>query len=810
MAVSGTLGSLLQGVSQQPAHIRNDGQVTEQINMVSDVVEGLTSRPASVLDSYNLLSDSGLLWKNISIDGKTLQAGYKNGILELLDVNGIPQTITSDPDALSYMGTDMQSYVYDNIAYFINRDKITAMNPSTTASEALVVKDIGLCTILGGLFSHTYKLILEYTDGTKATGSYTAPDGTTSGDAAKTSSDYIANQLRISLAARPQIKAGTTVAVSGSVVLITGAPSLKLTASDGSGDETIRVQTNIALVLTDLAEFAPHGTLVRIVGQKGDVDDFWMRFDIDGATVGGSFGSEGVWQEWLNPFEPNALDLTTMPVVLSKTGATEYSLTLGDWQPRRVGDSTTNPIPGFVGSSFRDISGFQSRLVFISGSRVSTSRTNIPTDFFKQSASADVATDPIDLLSTSEKDVTLQWIVPFDRDLVVFGNSTQFLITGALAMTPTNASMVQTTNFDMSIGAKPVSTGRTVLFPFQSGGFAGVKEFYSANSVDANEAISITQVQDKYMKGSINNMISSTNFSFVLCQTDDPNEYKTIFVYKYYWDGEQKVQSSWSRWTFPYDVHNIFFEGSSLKILMYDDTLKYISVSVDLDLPAHPDTGYHVTLDIRDDYIVETSDGSYVLLDYVDLDYVDLGTASSRTTYLDLPWSTNVKLVQGAGCAVPGQIITPIDIIALGNGNYRYAVSKSTAPDGATVIAGLVYTKSITPTMPFIRDADGKAVKQSKLVITDFNVYYENSGIISTSMYSKYRTDPKSYSNSTIPVANDPNDPLGNGIRSGELTVPWGEQSDWSELTLSSNDVRPMTLIDVEWIGQTLIRGRRL
>ena len=786
MPVSGTLGSLLQGVSQQPPHVRQDGQVTEQINMVSDVVEGLISRPAAALTTYNAAPASDLNWQNVTVGRINYQIGHKNGTMVMLDHQGNSVTVNSAAGTQAVVGEDTQLYVYDNVIYMLNRDKVVEMLPVVPADANDIVKDVGLVTFLGGLFGHTYKVIVEKTNGTKYTGSYTAPDGTNSGDAAKTTSVYIATKVATSL--NSAMGANGTSVSSGSVLKVTGVSDLKMVAQDGSGGATVRYQTGQAETSTELAPLAPHGTLVRVVGQASSTtDDYWLRFNVIDGTVGSNFGSDGIWEEYFNPFEDTKLDPATMPLVLTRVSNTEFNLDFGVWQSRRVGDNNTNPEPGFVGGPIRDITGFQSRLVFLTSNRVAMSRTNIATDFWAQSATTQVATDPIDLLTTSEAEVSMQWLVPFDRDLVIFGDDTQFLITGTEALTAINASIVQTTSFDMSEGAQPVSTGRTVMFPFQSGVYAGVKEFYPANSVDANEAISITPVQDKYMKGTINRMLSSTNFSYIICTTDDPDTVNTIYVYKYYWNGEEKVQSSWSKWVMPHEVRNMHFEDSSLNCLMYDTVLgRYAQTSIDLEFPKDDAAGYHVSLDLRESVVADANSSIVVP-------------------------SPTMVFVQGAGCAVPGQQLTPLSNTGTyGSGVHTVTFSSATCPEGATVIFGENYERSLWPTMPVVRDKDGKAIKNSKLVLSAFNVYYEQSGVMTGTMKSKYRAVDQVATNSTVPIANDPDDPDGIGIRSGTFTIPWGEQSDWSELVLSSADARPMNIIDVEWQGQLLTRGRRL
>ena len=53
--VDGSLGALLQGVSQQPVRQRLEGQVTDQINMTSDPVRMLHRRPPTqFLNRFNI------------------------------------------------------------------------------------------------------------------------------------------------------------------------------------------------------------------------------------------------------------------------------------------------------------------------------------------------------------------------------------------------------------------------------------------------------------------------------------------------------------------------------------------------------------------------------------------------------------------------------------------------------------------------------------------------------------------------------------------------------------------------------------
>jgi hypothetical protein len=142
------------------------------------------------------------------------------------------------------------------------------------------------------------------------------------------------------------------------------------------------------------------------------------------------------------------------------------------------------------------------------------------------------------------------------------------------------------------------------------------------------------------------------------------------------------------------------------------------------------------------------------------------------------------------------------------DGNVTYTFDAATVPSGATVVGGLRYSRWVKPTMPFVRGRDGRPLPRTRLVVNSFMLEYDETGYIKTIMDSKYRTDPIEFVVDWFAMDNDPIDTLGNGLRSGILNVPWGERSDWSELTIYSDDVRPTTILEIEWTGQ-VFKGSR-
>lgn len=219
MSVDGTLGSMLQGVSQQPAHIRLDGEVGEQINVQPDIVRGLTSRPGGrraprsdieggntpnnevfqALRYATLISDGdGLQWQDFQLNGITYQIGTKEGRLFVLDNTGRPiNVIQNTAGVFDYLSTNMTVFVFEDKVYLVNRDKIvqdtssdpTADAASITASEKDVRRGEGFITILEGFFGHNYQVEVTFEDGTFIEAEYRTPNGDGENDAEQSSSE---------------------------------------------------------------------------------------------------------------------------------------------------------------------------------------------------------------------------------------------------------------------------------------------------------------------------------------------------------------------------------------------------------------------------------------------------------------------------------------------------------------------------------------------------------------------------------------------------------------------------------------------
>lgn len=235
---SGSLGTLLQGVSQQPDRVRLDGQVTEQVNLISDVTLGLSTRPATNEGPTLDRATSTHSYQDLSYGGKDYIIGYKSGDIQMWDLDGNRQNIQyRNGGSPNYLGADMQFHVVDGKIILLNRDKTVRQSSAVDGRDWYAA----LFHALGGQFLKTYAVAVTFSDGTTINAEYVAPDGTNSGDAADTTSENIVSELVAGLLADPNLPAGTEITRQFDVARVYH-PTLqvRIGVSDGEGGEILR------------------------------------------------------------------------------------------------------------------------------------------------------------------------------------------------------------------------------------------------------------------------------------------------------------------------------------------------------------------------------------------------------------------------------------------------------------------------------------------------------------------------------------------------------------------------------------------
>lgn len=803
MKVDGSLGSLLQGVSQQSPRDRFDGQCTLQENMSSDAVNGLTRRPPTDLVGYLGSASDVLGWHNFQTrDGNKFLAMFKDGDVDVFDLNVTPQTVTVDADAAAYLaGTNNMKCSTDD------EDNTVVVNPSVTVAMTASAPDYyntagtsaAIFQVLGGAYGKQYDIVID--GSLKA--SYRPPDGSTAAfDILAISTSFIAGRLLSGLTgtagttnpdgASSQLVstgycAGWTTALIGDIFVIKKPSGLfTVTVSDGSGGVNFKACTDTVSDIADLPRLAPHYYAVRIAENSDAQKDLWFKFIVSELEASESpsltdFGKSGYWKEAVAPNVDTAFNQATMPhkLVYNSPG---FTFSREQYSPRGVGTTVSNPDPSFVGNRINDVSAFQGRTVFLSGSNVIMSRTNKSTNFWQGSGSALADTDPIDINSTVESSQMLA-AVQHNKDLAVFTPKAQHVVFGRTAITPSNASLVMTTKFESELQAHPVGAGRNVFFASNFGRFTGVREFFAEATNDSNDARPVTQHVDKYLVGKAKRLTASANYETLLVHTDAVQT--DVYVYKYIWNDDKKLQSSWSTWKFEHQIVHSFFDTDVLYLVQRIGSDHFL-LRMPLDVQDSDDIGYPVYLDQRFD--VPGCFESFVL----PFDYLS---------------TEGLVCVQGANCPTPGLTVAITSIVNVPGTGHVVTLKKNML--GGDLVVGTRYKSRYMPTMPSVKDANGVVLGTSKVRARAFLITLSETGEVVGRTRSKYGDGPEV--KFTARIVGDINDIIGEQPLSDEqFVLPFRQNVNEAEIDIYTDSHLPLTLSDIEYVGQYSKRGRRI
>jgi hypothetical protein len=618
--IQGNIDSLIQGVSQQPPHLRVVGQGEEQINGWSSPVEGLGKRnpmrhvarilPTPVSDFY-LEMMSVISGERYSVmvypDGAaTKMLITLNGTAAAVDVHGtglsaiaalsISPMLTNaavSGDSTSYLynaaGNFEQKYVLINngpIAFLLNREKVVAMDAATTAAQ----KNEALIFVQAVAYEISYKATL---DGTalapvitpKATDTNNLLD---SSDVAKKLADEINKNTAFTAVANKYVVH----------VVRKDAGPFKLSLDDGRGNSMARVVQGSVTSLAELPIHAPNGYVVQVSSDPSQtVDDRYLKF----TTNDGSVFGPGAWSEVAAPGIQYKLDANTMPLVIYRAdrgvifvgpadgatrtqtvGGKSYSYTFPTWGQRTAGDLKTVPTPDFVGRAIRDHVIFRGRYVVLAGQFVVFSETNDIFNFFQDTSVAITAKDPFSVLAVSEISSELNWLLPVDESILAFSQYSQFQVRPADAdvLTPTTAIILRVSNIQMNPRVRPKLAGPQILFPTDEFGYSHFREytFYEMQQrrlgMNLGGSGDICLSVPKYIKGLVTHWDVGETIDLMVCST--PTDRKTLYVYKYLFSsGGQaltKSQASWSKFRFNGDVRWMKFMDNELwLVLTYGD-----------------------------------------------------------------------------------------------------------------------------------------------------------------------------------------------------------------------------------------------
>lgn len=354
--------------------------------------------------------------------------------------------------------------------------------------------------------------------------------------------------------------------VNGSSLILekNSGDTFYLTSRDGLANNGMGVVFKTVDDISDLPVQAPNDFAVSVRGSiDSKEDDYYVKFKTNDT---GAFGIGG-WIESVGYNISYKLDPLTMPYELVNLGLDTFELSEVPWADRIVGDDDSNPLPSFIGKPINNLFFFKNRLGLLTDDTVLFSEAGQFFNFFRTTVRTLLDSDPIDVSAASTTIAKLSSAVAFQENLILFADRGQFVVKSGDTLTSKTISVTAVTNYDVDTSAEPMSLGSYVYFTFPRGNYLGVREFrldVASSTYDSSDITS--QIPSYILSGETAKLISSSTENIICVHTQDGTS-NTLYVYKFYWSGNEKVISSWSKFTFAMEIHGLEFMNSKLYIV---------------------------------------------------------------------------------------------------------------------------------------------------------------------------------------------------------------------------------------------------
>lgn len=776
MAFDGAIKSLMQGVSQQVPRERLDGQVSVQLNRLSDVVNGNRRRPGM----RYLSTLSTVLSNNRQLFATYVDVG--DAVNHVLVNTGTGELTVLSEDFGTVLSTGTYPYLQASTAnaiqvatlrgslYLANTQKKPAVVQGSTDQKN--PKLTGFYYVRTPAFSKDYDITISNSTGTY-TYSFRTPTGTADGDADKAKPSNIVAELRTKINAQTGTSKVTAYILDAYMYLVSTEETLTITTNAGntyaigSNQSAVQLSTDLPARLPAQAEgiVCATGTTPRT--------QVWWQFDT----------STSVWKETGAYGGPTGF--SNMPLQLLLDGT--YTVRTPEYEGRLAGTEETNETPGFIEHGLTGFGAYQGRLVILAGPEVCMSASGKPERWFRSTVTTLLTDDPIGIYSGAVTTTNFSHCVQFNKDLLLFSRSCQAVIpSGNAAITPQTAQIVITSQYSTDTIAPPSVLGRSVLYSTpRTESFAGILEMVPSSTTDSQYTSNdITAHIPRYMPGSIRSITASTtsNSCVLLCTGDDTS----MFIQEYLWSGDEKVQSAWHQWDSPYPITTVWF----VRDRVYIGLLAGTSVIV---CTIEPEAGTTIDQYVRpfsDMYIrVQVQAGKFTLP-------VHLRTAYSNGHELLLTFADTSMGGMWAGTE------------SVDTSTWEVLTTRN-IPDGEYFI-GTRFMSVLSPTPPLVRDTNGVVIGTSRTLLVRYELTLKDSGQFNAVITDSSRTLTDGVYSSLVYSSTSllPNNPTSAEL--GRVIIPVRAQAQDTITILESSEDTDMCVLDIEYVLQYRARRRRL
>ena len=581
-----------------------------------------------------------------------------------------------------------------------------------------------------------------------------------------------------------------------------------MSATDTRTSEGIIAIKGSVSGLSSLPTRADHGFIVEVQGSAATrADDYYVKFE---TNAGSGFG-EGVWKETVAPGIVYKFDATTMPHVLVRESNGTFTFRKFDWSARVAGDAATAPNPSFVGSKIQNVNLFRNRLALLADENVVLSAADSYDRFWPETVQTIVDSDPIDLTTGGREINFLISSLAFANVLLLFSRHGQFRLdsgtSSGLALTPKTATITPVTSFEMVDTVDPVGVGRTIYFSVPKGDFTGLREFFlpdASGPVPVSEEV--TSSVPRFVPKNLCNLIATTSEEMILAISKD--QPKRVYLYKFFFQDDTKLQSAWSYWEVKGNKTIIgadLIDSDLYLVVEYSDGVYLEKVVL---RPENVDTG--TAIEVMLDRKITEANCTVALTNPAGLDV-------QSTITLPYPIAANSTMVvvgrYFAGNTIQhGQVIVPISQTLTGGagGNGTLVVRGNLT--SAKFYVGELYDMLYEFSTQYLKEqppGGGIAVVGGpRLQLRTWTMIFDQSS------HFEIKVTPRGRSTFTYPyngIHPGDGDLLGSpGIATSKFRVPVMTQNIDAKIQIASGSALPCRLQSAEWEGWYHSRAGRM
>lgn len=805
MQVTGSIKTLVHGVSTQHPRERLEGQHHEQINMIPDPVEGVVKRPGVKWTNTVELAMADALnyeWQSFSLGTGDYAIGCLKGVgggnLVIIDqATGDTINLWQHADSEAYFegGIKAMAGIGD---YMVLASDIVPAASSVTGPDSSTK---ALIEVRQGAYGAVFTLTRSDTGATLAT--YTVPDGSSAAHTANAQPGYIAQQLYNALATGVNGITAKYIA-NGNITVVcdSAAAAARLKMDDQAYNSRARIVYSRWPDTSTLPPNSFDGHTIQVGGLTGGATAVYYKFVQTSNAGDANIPSIGRWEETLAPgaVGGGTLTTTTLPRLLLiyegkayiGTGSQIAAQVLADttdvieavdWFNRTTGNELSNPVPLFVGNAIRWMGTMHDRLVILTNKGISFSATSDYLKFYRSTVSALLDSDTIHLPNNADSKDVLTGAVQFDRNLLVIGTKTHRIVGGRAPLSPRTAILAETISFTSDPQVAPVALGNQAYFASQSANNMQLLSVETGDTTDSTKAFSVSSHVDGYVPGDVRQLLASTQPELLFVRTGTG-----LWLYRTLFNQQERLLSSWFRFVFPenQEVATMSMAGSVLTLL----------------------------------FTRRVGNKTWVTTGTIDFEKIGYSGAAAQR-YLDF-WRTHVVAPPGGVTSFTGaasrsllentsQAIDTTSNLSAGTivvtGNRDDGTFSATCDlDDGTYLIGTPYEWVLVPTLPLPRNSQGEVLGIGLLTIGQMKVTYSVSAGFTVRMTDTYRDNQYDHSARRVGASNNI---IGQAvITSGAFKFPVGSNDPEARVRISSTDHYPTVLTGIDWSGQYFKSGR--